>query len=428
MLAAYAVSMRYPGTLALDSVDYEVQAGRVNVLIGENGAGKSTLMRILAGEEEPTSGRVNRDVPVAMIHQELSLLPNMSVADNIFLGRERTERGVIDWRAQEDETRRVMSRLGMDVDPRRLVGDLPLGQQQLVEIGKALAREARVLIMDEPTSALSAAETANLFRVIREVKASGVGIVYISHRMQELLEIGDRVTVLRDGRIVAEREVESADTRWLVERTTGRPQAAVDTAQKTMTCPTGITGIYGLLGAGRTEYLQKMFEDGGGIRGGIALLPEDRGAEGIVPDLSVEENITLASMRGLYLVPANEGLRASEAASDLGIRHAGLDRPITSLSGGNQQKALLARCLLAKPRTLLLDEPTRGVDVGARAEIYAIIRRLAEQGMTVIFASSESHEVLLLADRILVMSRGRITKELDAATATEHDLMEASAA
>ena len=422
MLAARAVSMQYPGTLALDAVDYEVKAGRVNVLIGENGAGKSTLMRILAAEEEPTSGRVERDVPVAMIHQELSLLPNLSVTDNIFLGREKTRRGVIDRPAEEEEARRVMSRLGMQVDPGTLAGDLPLGQQQLVEIGKALAREARVLIMDEPTSALSEAETATLFRVIREVKATGVGIVYISHRMQELLEIGDRVTVLRDGRIVAEREAAHADTRWLVEKCVGQVTDLPRDHKGE------ITGIYGLLGAGRTEYLRQMFEERGGIRAGIALLPEDRAAEGIVPDLSVQENITLASMRGMYLAPTREKQRASEVASRLGIRHAGLNRPITSLSGGNQQKALLARCLLAKPKTLLLDEPTRGVDVGARAEIYAIIRRLAEQGMTVVFASSELHEVLRVADRIQVMSRGRITAEFDAATATEHDLVEASAA
>jgi erythritol transport system ATP-binding protein len=423
MLAARAVSMQYPGTLALRSVDYDVQPGRVNVLIGENGAGKSTLMRILAGEERPTSGRVEFDVPVAMIHQELSLLRNLSIADNIFLARERTRRGAIDRRFQDDETRRVMSRLGLDVDPRRLVGDLPLGQQQLVEIGKALAREARVLIMDEPTSALSAAETKTLFRVIREVKATGVGIVYISHRLQELLEIGDRVTVLRDGSIVAEAEVARVDTRWLVEKMTG---GALDQAR--WQGAGQVTGIYGLMGAGRTERFEKRFEEEGGISGGIAMLPEDRAADGIVPEMSVLENITLASMHGLYLLPEIERRRAETIAAELGIRHGGLDRPITSLSGGNQQKAVLARFLLAHPKVLLLDEPTRGVDVGARAEIYTIIRRLAERGMTIVFASSELQEVLALADRIQVMARGRITGEFDAATATEHDLVEASAA
>jgi erythritol transport system ATP-binding protein len=423
MLAARAVSMQYPGTLALDCVDYDVQPGRVNVLIGENGAGKSTLMRILAGEEQPTSGSVERGVPVAMIHQELSLLPNLSVADNIFLGREKTRRGVIEREAQEDETRRVMSRLGLDVDPRKLLGDLPLGQQQLVEIGKALAREARVLIMDEPTSALSAAETGTLFRVIREAKATGVGIVYISHRLRELLEIGDRVTVLRDGRVVAESEAGAVDTRWLVEKMTGG--ALQESAWRG---PGEVVGIYGLMGSGRTELFEKRLKEEGGVRAGIAMLPEDRAAAGIIAELSVLENITLASMRGLYLSPEQERRRASEIATELGIRHAGLHRPITSLSGGNQQKAVLARFLLAQPKVLLLDEPTRGVDVGARAEIYSIIRRLSAQGMTIVFASSELQEVLALADRIQVMARGRITAEFDARTATEHDLVEASAA
>jgi erythritol transport system ATP-binding protein len=423
MLAARAVSMQYPGTLALDCVDYDVQPGRVNVLIGENGAGKSTLMRILAGEEQPTSGRVERDAPVAMIHQELSLLPNLSVADNIFLGREKTRRGVIEREAQEDETRRVMSRLGLDVDPRKLLGDLPLGQQQLVEIGKALAREARVLIMDEPTSALSATETATLFRVIREAKATGVGIVYISHRLRELLEIGDRVTVLRDGRVVAESETAAVDTRWLVEKMTGG-----ELQESAWRGPGEVIGIYGLMGSGRTELFEKRLREEGGIRAGIAMLPEDRAAAGIIAELSVLENITLASMRGLYLSPEQERRRASEIATELGIRHAGLHRPITSLSGGNQQKAVLARFLLAQPKVLLLDEPTRGVDVGARAEIYSIIRRLSAQGMTIVFASSELQEVLALADRIQVMARGRITAEFDARTATEHDLVEASAA
>jgi erythritol transport system ATP-binding protein len=423
MLSARAVSMQYPGTLALDRVDYEVQPGRVNVLIGENGAGKSTLMRILAGEEQPTSGDIKFDAPVAMIHQELSLLPNLSIADNIFLGREKTRHGVIDRRAQQDETQRVMSRLGLEVDPRKLVGDLPLGQQQLVEIGKALARDARVLIMDEPTSALSVVETGTLFRVIREVKATGVGVVYISHRLQELLDIGDRVTVLRDGRVVAEAEVATVDTRWLVEKMTGGVME-----QASWRGPGEVVGIYGLLGAGRTELFEKRLGEGGGVRSGIAMLPEDRAAAGIIPELSVLENITLSSMQGPYLSPERERRRAESIASELGIRHAGLDRPITSLSGGNQQKALLARFLLANPKLLLLDEPTRGVDVGARAEIYAIIRRLAARGMKIEFASSEMQEVLALADRIRVMARGRFTAEFDATAATEHDLVEASAA
>jgi erythritol transport system ATP-binding protein len=259
--------------------------------------------------------------------------------------------------------------------------------------------------------------------VIREAKATGVGIVYISHRLRELLEIGDRVTVLRDGRVVAESETAAVDTRWLVEKMTGG-----ELQESAWRGPGEVIGIYGLMGSGRTELFEKRLREEGGIRAGIAMLPEDRAAAGIIAELSVLENITLASMRGLYLSPEQERRRASEIATELGIRHAGLHRPITSLSGGNQQKAVLARFLLAQPKVLLLDEPTRGVDVGARAEIYSIIRRLSAQGMTIVFASSELQEVLALADRIQVMARGRITAEFDARTATEHDLVEASAA
>ena len=428
MLAARAVSMQYPGTLALDRVDFEVQPGRVNALIGENGAGKSTLMRILAGEEQPTSGVVEAAGPVAMIHQELNLLPNLSVADNIFLGRERTRRGVIDGRSQEEETRRLMARLGQEIEPRTLVGDLPLGRQQMVEIAKAIAREARAVIMDEPTSALSIVEAGVLFDVIRELKASGVGIVYISHRLEELMGIGDRVTVLRDGRVVAEAEVSTVGTEWLVEQMTGRTglkasapsapiQAGKPAALAFRAYAGEIVGFYGLMGAGRTELFESLANEN------APLVPEDRKAAGIVPTMSVLENVTLATMRGLYLSPEKERRRAEPVAAELGIRLAG---PITALSGGNQQKAVLARYLLAAPEVLLLDEPTRGVDVGARAEIYAIIRRLAERGMTVLFASSELEEVKTLASRIVVMAGGRITGEFPAATVTDHELVVAA--
>jgi erythritol transport system ATP-binding protein len=431
MLAARAVSMQYPGTLALDRVDFEVQPGRVNALIGENGAGKSTLMRILAGEEQPTGGRIERDVPVAMIHQELNLLPKLSVADNIFLGRERTRRGVLDRAAEEGETRALMARLGLAIDPRAPVDGLPLGQQQMVEIAKALAREARVLIMDEPTSALSAAEIAVLFGVIRDLKAHGVGIVYISHRLEELLGIGDRVTVLRDGRVVAEAEAAGLTTAWLVEKITGRTLAAHERAaapaspgrellrRGQLAARAGeVVGLYGLMGAGRTELLESLAAEG------CWLVPEDCKSAGVVPTMSVLENITLATLRGLYLSPAKERRRAAPLAAELGVR---IDGPITRLSGGNQQKAVLARYLLAAPQLLLLDEPTRGVDVAARAEIHAIIRRLAAQGMAVVFASSELKEVLALADRVLVMARGRITAEFEAARVTEHELVAAAA-
>jgi erythritol transport system ATP-binding protein len=488
VLAARAVSKQYPGTTALDGVDFAVRRGQVGALIGENGAGKSTLMRILAGVEQPTAGTLEldgrpvrlaspRDAAargIAMIHQELNLLPNLSVADNIFLGRELARYGILERTAQERQTRDLMARLEQPIDPRILVGALPLGYQQIVEIAKAMAQDVRILIMDEPTSALSAAEIAVLFRLIRDLKSRGVAIVYISHRLEEVLAIGDHVTVLRDGRAVAEAAADAVDVAWIVEKMTGRTAAATGHAEPagagpptlsveglevgqavppalhgvSFTARAGeILGFYGLMGAGRTELFEALIglrrvRQGSiacqgralahlgipeRIRAGLALVPEERRVAGIVPALSVRENIALAQTHGLYLSPAAERRSAAEFVRELNIRAASLEQSITSLSGGNQQKVVLSRFLLTYPKVLLLDEPTRGVDVGARAEIYTIIRRLAAGGMTVLFASSELQEILTLATRILVMAEGRITAEFAAAEATEHALVAASA-
>ena len=460
-VVAREISKQYPGTLALDRVNFTVHRGEVDVVVGENGAGKSTLMRILAGIEQPDAGTLEFEGPpsVAMIHQELNLLPDLSVSDNIFLARERTRWGLIDRRAQRSVTRELMARLEQAIDAETPVGNLPLGQQQVVEIAKALARDARILIMDEPTSALSAAEVEVLFRLIRELKSHGVSIVYISHRMDELLEIGDRVTVLRDGRVVAESDAAAASVPWIVEKMTG---GTADQGERTATGAGSeaaavlaarevrgvsfsvrageIAGLYGLLGSGRTELLETLIglrqckagsialagrrierlDIAERIRAGIALVPDDRQAAGIVPTLSVRENMMLANLRA-------DGAAAAGLVSDLNIRTAGLEAPITSLSGGNQQKVVLSRYLLTGPKVLLLDEPTRGVDVGARAEIYGIIRRLAGQGMAILFASSELDEILSLATRVLVFSGGRIAADLDRAEATEQVLVEASA-
>jgi erythritol transport system ATP-binding protein len=487
VLSARGVSKRYPGTLALDAVDFLVHRASVNVLVGENGAGKSTLMRILAGVEQPTSGSLElegravslastRDAAalgIAMIHQELNLLPNLSVAENIFMGREIARFGVIDRRAQQRQARELMARLEQPIDPRAMVGSLPLGQRQIVEIAKAIAGDVRVLIMDEPTSALSAAEIAVLFRLIGELKSRGVSIVYISHRLEELLTIGDSVTVLRDGRVVASEPAASATVGWMVEKMTGGAASALHRSEApaasrpvlsveglsaagclrdiSFTAAKGeIVGFYGLMGSSRTELFETLMGlrlpgrgsvalDGrrldrldapARLRAGIALVPEERQAAGIFPALSVLQNITLASLdavtSGFWLSPGRERRVAARAVGELSIRTAGLERPITSLSGGNQQKAMLARFLLTAPKALLLDEPTRGVDVGARSEIYAIVRRLAKRGMCVLFASSELQEVLALATRIAVMSQGRITAIFDAADASEQGLVAAS--
>jgi ABC-type sugar transport system ATPase subunit len=494
ILAARNISRRYPGTLALDRVNFQVHRGRVHALVGQNGAGKTTLMRILAGEEQPSSGALEmagqtvrltsaRDAAahgIAMIHQELSLLPNLSVADNIFLGREQARGGIIRGRAQERHCRDVMSRLALDVDPRTPVGDLPLGARQTVEIAKAVSGDIGVLIMDEPTSALSCAEAEALFRLIAELKARGVAIVYISHRLEELRRIGDSVTVLRDGRVVAEAPAESASVAWMVESMTGAAETAAR-SEKPLAPPCSrpilevahlrlngangnpvlrdlsftarageIVGFYGLLGAGRTELFEclmglrsrprgSILLDGRAVERlgiperiacGMALMPEDRQAAGIVPTLSVRQNMTLASLRrwskGLYLSPRRETRATLERMAEFNIRAAGPDAPIVSLSGGNQQKVVLSRYLLTSPKVLLMDEPTRGVDVGARAEIYAAMRRLAAQGMAILFTSSEFKEILTASTRVVVMAAGRIQAEFPVADATEERLVNAS--
>ena len=492
VLEAREVSMQYPGTLALDRVTFRLRRGRVSALIGENGAGKSTLVKILAGIAQPTGGsllldgrpiaiRSVRDADahsIGIIHQELNLCPNLSVAENIHLARELSVHGVLDKRRQEERARELLARLEHPIDPRALVGELPLGQQQIVEIAKALARDVRVLMMDEPTSALSAAEIAVLFRIIRDLAARGVAIVYISHRLEELLEIADQVSVLRDGRMVAEGAAGDVDTRWIVEQMTGRPAAASEPAAAgesgavllrvealSLTSESGrpllrdvslrmhageVVGIYGLMGAGRTELLECLMglhaESTGGvwlesrklngmdpsarISAGLAMVPEDRQASGLVQTLSVLSNMTISSLRrftrGPWLSTIEEERAASGMADELRIKHAGLRHNIGSLSGGNQQKVVIAKCLMTGPRVLLLDEPTRGVDVGAKREIHSIVKRLAAQGIGILLVSSELEEVRAVASRVVVMSRGAVTAEFRAAEATDEALAAAA--
>jgi erythritol transport system ATP-binding protein len=488
VLEARGVSMQYPGTLALDDVTFRLRQGMVSALIGENGAGKSTLVKILAGIAQPTAGslfldgaeialRSVRDADargIGMIHQELNLCPNLSVAENIFLARELSSHGVLNRREQEARARDLMDRLQQPIDPRTLAGDLPLGQQQIVEIAKALARNVRVLMMDEPTSALSASEIEVLFRIIADLKAQGVAIVYISHRLEELLRIADTVSVLRDGRLAGEACAADVDTAWIVERMTGRSAAALETLvpaetgrevlrveRLSLTAESGrrllddvsltvrsgeVLGIYGLMGAGRTELMEclmglhpevagSVFLDSkkldrlhtaARIRRGLAMVPEDRQAAGLVQSLSVLSNVTLSSLgrfcNRIWISAGAEEAAASRIAAELRLRSPGLRADIGALSGGNQQKAVIAKCLLTEPRVLLLDEPTRGVDVGAKREIHAIVRRLAQSGMAIVLASSELEEVRATSDRILVMSRGSISGEFPAAQASDDTL------
>ena len=492
VMSAIDVSKVYPGTVALHHASFAVRRGAVNVLVGENGAGKSTLMKILAGVEQPTSGRLELDgLPVTfrsvrdaaargigIIYQELNLCPNLSVAENIFIGAPIVRYGVdIDAQRQTERAAALMRRLEQAIDPHTLVGDLRIGQQQTVEIAKALAEDARILIMDEPTSALSSVEVEILFRVIAELKAAGVAIVYISHRLDEIMRIGDYVTVMRDGRVQARAAIADVSIPWIVAEMVG-PMAAqaagVSHAEATpvlvatdiclpsakggfsvdhvsLTVRAGeIVGIYGLMGAGRSELFECLLglqPDSTGsltlagkslagrsaaerIRRGLALVPEDRQSAGLIQPLSVAQNATLSSLwrfvRGFSLDGAKEERAVNGVIGDLSIKVSSPDVEITALSGGNQQKVVIGKALLTEPKAILLDEPGRGIDVGAKAEVFRTMRKLGEAGLAVLFATSDLHEVMAVADRIVVMAGGRITGDFAREEATEEVLVRAS--
>ena len=495
VLEAAGVTKAYPGTMALNGVDIRLLPGHVHALIGENGAGKSTLVKILAGIERPTSGHVRldgvdtvlrsardaADRGITIIHQELQLVPTLSVTDNLFLGRERlTAWGTLDRAAQAACARDILVRLGQMVDHEALVETLPVGQQQLVEIARALVHNTRVLLMDEPSSALSAGETRVLFEIVRDLAARGVSIVFISHRLQELLEVADSLTVLRDGVVVGAAPTSEVSLGWIVERMTGgaavavqpkpaghRGSALLSVRDLSLAAGAGrvplqdigfdvrageIVGVYGLLGAGRTELFETLLglhQDARGeiqlsgrridaldvaarVREGIAMVPEDRQRDGLIQSFSVQDNMTLSSLGALgtagCLSPLQEQAAAERLAMELGVKAPSLKAPVTSLSGGNQQKVVIGRAIMRRPRVLLLDEPTRGVDVGAKAEIVQRMNRLADEGMAIVFASSELDEVMTASSRVLVMCRGRITGEFDARDASPDSLAAAASA
>ncbi|MDH7788569.1 erythritol transport system ATP-binding protein [Ochrobactrum sp. 19YEA23] len=488
------VSKVYSGIVAVKRANLELRRGSVNVLVGENGAGKSTLMKIIAGVERPTMGRiildgepVTFDSPadaqkrgIAMIFQELNLFANMSVAENIFATREimRGVRG-IDHKAQVLKANAYLRRLNAGIDANMLVSDLPIGQQQLVEIAKAISLDARIVIMDEPTSALSAAEVDILFKVIAELKSQGVAIVYISHRLEELMRIGDYITVLRDGKITGQEEVKNIDTQWIVRsmigsdakdfaksvthkigserfraenitlpRTTGG--LAVDDVSLSVRAGE-VLGIYGLMGAGRSEFFEcvmgqhrhstgQIFIDGQQvterdttrrIRRGLALIPEDRQREGLVQVLSIASNLTMASLDRLakvfHIAPKREKEAVREAIKDLSIKAPNPDFEVTSMSGGNQQKVVIGKALMTNPKVLLMDEPSRGIDVGAKADVFRTMRRLAGEGLAILFSTSDLEEVMALSDRIAVLSNGKLIAIFEREHATEAQIIAASA-
>jgi len=487
-LRVRGVGRRYAGVTALAGIDADVRGGEVLAIVGENGAGKSTLLKILSGVVQPSEGSLQvadgageladvaldgvRDATkagIALVHQELNLAENLDVAGSIFLGREPSRFGLLDRARMRADARTWLARVGLEIDPGTLCGTLPIAQRQLVEIAKALSTESRVLILDEPTSSLTTRETERLLAIIDELRRAGVAVVFVSHHLDEVMRIADRVIVLRDGRKTGELARGEYD-RALIERLmVGRDIAAADRRTATADAPVRlevdglisahrrklpvsfrvrageIVGLAGLVGAGRTELLEAIAglgQHGGAVRldgrllaggapervrRGVAIVPEDRARNGLFLEDSVATNLSLAWIDGhssARLVDARgETALVDRMIARMQLRPQQPSRRVQTLSGGNQQKSVIGRWLAVDPAVLLLDEPTRGVDVGARAEIHAEVRRLAEAGSAVVFASSELEEVLLLADRILVMHDGAVAGELSAHEASEIAIM-----
>ncbi|ESZ30117.1 sugar ABC transporter ATP-binding protein [Mesorhizobium sp. L2C084A000] len=493
VLSARNIVMSYGGVHALKGVNFDIHRGKVTTLFGENGAGKSTLMKILSGVVTPTSGDIvldgnlvsfssssdARDRGISIIHQELSLAPNLSVRDNIFMGRELRTRTGLDFAEESRQARALMADLEEDIDPMTLVEDLRLGQQQIVEIARALSVDSRILIMDEPTSALSATEVEVLFKVIRDLTSRGVSIVYISHHLEEALQITDYAVVLRDGAITATAEARDIDLEWIVRNMVGENfdlgspptghafgEVALSIEDVSVVDASGsgysvvdhlsldvrageIVCIYGLMGAGRTELLEAVAgrvpmaggrallegEDVSGlsiaqrISRGLVLVPEDRQRDGLVQTMTVGRNLSLASIeafaKGLFLSRSRERELVEDSIRKVTVKTAGGNAMIGSLSGGNQQKVVIGKMLTTNPKVILLDEPSRGIDVGAKAEVFRLLSERAAQGLAVVFSTSEVNECLSIAHRIVVMRRGRISAEFGA-NATKEQIMAAS--
>lgn len=486
ILRMEGVRKTFPGVVALDGVDFDLRRGEVHVLLGENGAGKSTLIKMLSGAHRPDGGRILVDgVPVriqgaqdaerlgiATIHQEFNLVPDLSVAENIFLGRQPRRFGLVERKKMDERAAELLARVGVDVSPRTRVRDLGIARLQMVEIAKALSLDARVLIMDEPTAVLTTEEVDKLFRIVRTLRADGVGVVFITHHLEEIAALGDRVTVLRDGRSVTQVPAATEQDELVrlmvgrsIEQQYPRERPASDDSAEPLLRVRGLTrggsfhgidfdvhagevvGLAGLVGAGRTEVVRALFGadpyDTGTVEvagaalprhdvvaamdAGIGLVPEDRKGQGLVLDASVQENLGLVTLRGATragLVDRAGQRRAAERiAEQLAVRMAGLDQRVRTLSGGNQQKIVIGKWLLADSKVLILDEPTRGIDVGAKVEIYQLINELTASGHAVLMISSDLPEVLGMSDRVLVMAQGRIAGELTAREATQDAVM-----
>jgi len=494
MLTAKNISKQFAGVTALKDVSITLQSGMVTAIIGENGAGKSTLMKILSGVHTQYGGDIllgGRPVKfsgtkhaeehgIVIIHQELNLVPYLSVAENIFLGREITNAaGILDTRQMNAIAVELLARLNLKISPATKIADIKVGHQQLVEIAKALYTNASVIIMDEPTSAISDKEIENLFTIIRELSAAGKAIAYISHKFKEVFEIADNYVVLRDGVSVSEGSMQSATQDMLIEKMTGRQvvfqrsdndlsgkEVLLGVNQLSVNHPLQknrklfndisfnlhqgeIIGVYGLMGAGRTEMMETIFglhpgsfkgevyvngikqkiqSPADAIKAGIALVPEDRKSQGLVLNQSVSKNISITVLQqmewwGMFLSNVKERLFSQGFINRLSIKTASGNNYVQNLSGGNQQKIVISKWLATNPRVLLLDEPTRGIDVNAKSEIYKLMKSLAAEGMGIIMVSSELPEILSVSDRVLVMCEGALTADIPAKHATEQDIL-----
>jgi len=476
---------RFPGVLALQNAQIEVLPGEVHVLVGENGAGKSTLMKIVSGVYSLDSGELffkgkpatfstpkqAREAGIVTIYQELNLIPQLTVTENIFLGDELTRGPLVDWGAMNRRARELLMRLHLAIDPRTKVSTLGVAQQQMVEVAKALHERSDLIIMDEPTSALSIAEVQDLFAIIRQLKAEGVAIIYISHHLDEVFEIGDRVTVMRDGKHISTTETRELNVNRLISLMVGRdlseqfPKERVPRGRELLrvenltrgkalqgisfTAYAGeVLGIAGLVGAGRTELVRAIFGadliDSGAIyiegqrvhigepidaiRCGIGLLTEDRKQQGLVLKFNVRENTSLSVLRiltgGLFTNRQREAGLAADYIKRIGIKTSSQDQLVVNLSGGNQQKVVLSKWLATKPKVLIFDEPTRGIDVGAKVEIYRLMNELAAQGVAILMISSEMPEVIGMSDRIMIIAQGRVAGILDHSEATQENILE----
>ncbi|GGN24954.1 MULTISPECIES: sugar ABC transporter ATP-binding protein [Marinomonas] len=493
VLSAHHITKSFGNTHALKGVNFDVYHGQVTTLFGENGAGKSTLMKILSGVITPTSGEIILDgTPIhfhnanearahgiSIIHQELSLAPNMNVRDNIFMGREIITNGSVDFAEEERQTRELMAELEEEIDPLTPVEELRLGQQQIIEIARAISQKSRILIMDEPTSALSAAEVEVLFKVIHDLTSKGVSIVYISHHLEEALLITDHAVVLRDGTMTAYAPRKDIDLEWIVRNMVGENfdlgsppdgyqfgEVALKIEDLVITDPNGgnfnvvdklslevkageVVCIYGLMGAGRSELMECIagrFSAQSGtvflgnediskltiaerIRVGLALVPEDRQKDGLIQTMSVGQNLSLASIteftKKLFTSTDTENTLVDNSIEAVTVKTSSANAAIGSLSGGNQQKVVIGKMLATNPKVLLLDEPSRGIDIGAKAEVFRLLSERAKEGLSVIYSTSEVAECLSIAHRIIVMHKGHISAEFDS-TVSKEKIMAAS--